>query len=44
MLVVGVVAVRLHILLQESMCWQLLLMSAGVEDECNRQVMGLLIS
>ena len=43
MLVVGV-AVRLHILLQESMSWQLLFMSAGVEDECNRQVMGLLIS
>ena len=42
-LVVGI-AVRLHVHLLESMCWQLLFMSACVEEGCNRQVMGLLIS
>ena len=34
--------VRLHVHLLESMCWQLLFMSACVEEIRSRQVMGLL--
>ena len=35
-------AMRLHVHLLESMCWQLLFMSACVEEIRSRQVMGLL--
>lgn len=42
-LVVGI-AVRLHVHLLESMCWQLLFVSASVEEEYDRHILGLLSS